>query len=182
MSFGAGASHERLTREKGRPMESIKTPDQLLKYRSLRQIIAERAGKPVYAVGPGDSVLTAVERMASGNVGFLVVLDQGKLAGVVSERDYARKVILQGRASKDTPVRDIMSRDVVTVTLDQSLPQCMAIMHEKGFRHLPVVDAGNVLAVLSVRDLLREIVAHHERVIRGLELDRVTMMSGGSTY
>jgi CBS domain-containing protein len=164
-------------------MESpIKTPEQLLRYRSLRQIIAERAGKAVHSVAPGDTVLTAVERMAGANVGFLVVLDQARLVGVVSERDYARKVILHGRASTDTPVRDIMTRDVVTVTLDRSLPECMALMHDKGFRHLPIVDEGNVLGVLSVRDVLREMVAHHERVIRDLELERMTMMSGGSTY
>jgi len=159
----------------------IKTPEQLLRYRSLLQIIADRPAI-VHSVAPGDTVFTAVERMASANVGFLVVLDGGNLAGVVSERDYARKVILQGRASKDTAVRDIMTRDVVTVTADRTLPECMALMRDQGFRHLPVVEQARVVAVLSMRDLLREIVAHHERVIRDLELERMTMTIGGSTY
>ncbi len=159
----------------------IKTPEQLLRYRSLPQIIADRPAA-IHSVAPTDSVFSAVERMAHANVGFLVVLDQGNLAGVVSERDYVRKVILQSRSSRDTPVRDIMTRDVVTVTSDRTLPECMALMHDKGIRHLPVVGQGRVMAILSVRDLLKEIVAHHERVIRDLEVERFAMMSGGSTY
>jgi CBS domain-containing protein len=165
----------------GTVQSPIKTPDELLKYRSLRQILADRHAV-VHSVGPSDTVLGSLEQMAAHNVGFLVVLEQGALVGVLSERDYARKVILQGRASKDTPVRDIMTRDVVTVGPDESLSQCMALMRSKGFRHLPVVQHGNVVGVLSIRDLLSEIVAHHERVIRDLEIERLAMMGGGSTY
>ncbi|HEY1329774.1 MAG TPA: CBS domain-containing protein [Casimicrobiaceae bacterium] len=163
-------------------MESpIKTPEQLLKYRPLRELVAERT-TPVFSVAPTDTVYAALERMASRNIGFVVVLEQDALVGVVSERDYARKVILQGRASRETLVRDIMTRDVATVGPDETLPQCMALMNSKGVRHLPVVAHGKVIGVLSIRDLLREIVMHHERVIRDLELERIAMLSGGSTY
>ena len=160
----------------------IKTPEELLKYRPLREILAEK-GTTVYSVGAGDTVYAAVTEMAARNVGFLVVLEQRQLVGVLSERDYARNVILKGRSSSDTAVRDIMTRDVVTATRDDTLPRCMTLMHDRGIRHLPVVDEGrSVIGVLSVRDLLREVIAHHERVIRDLELERMTMMSGGSTY
>lgn len=158
----------------------IKTPEELLKYRPLRQVLGDKPA--VYSVGPAASTFTAVEQMASRNVGFLVVLDQERLVGVLSERDYARKVVLRGKASQDTPVRDIMTKDVVTVTPDHTLPQCMVLMHDKGFRHLPVVFEDKVLGVVSIRDLLREVIAHHERVIRDLALERMAMMSGGSSY
>ena len=100
----------------------------------------------------------------------------------VSERDYARKVMLQGRSSKDAFVREVMTKEVVTVTLDHTVPQCMALMHGGSFRHLPVVADGKTVGVLSIRDLLKEIVAHHERLIRDMELAKLTMLSGGSSY
>lgn len=159
----------------------IKTPEELLKYRPLRQMLGDKPAV-VYSIGPADSTFAAVQQMASHDIGFLVVLDQGRLVGVLSERDYARKVVLRGKASQDTPVRDIMTKDVVTVTPDHTLPQCMVLMHDKGFRHLPVVFEDKVLGVVSIRDLLREVIAHHERVIRDLALERMAMMSGGSSY
>jgi len=159
----------------------IKTPEELLKYRPLRQILAEK-GTAVYSVGAADSVYAAVTEMATRDVGFLVVLEQQRLVGVLSERDCARDVILKRRASSDTAVRDIMTRDVVTTTEDDTLPRCMKLMHDRGIRHLPVVAGRDVIGVLSVRDLLREIVAHHERVIKDLEFERMRMMLGGSTY
>ena len=163
-------------------MESpIKTPEQLLKYRSLEQILAGKGGA-VYAVNPADSVLAAVRQMSLHNVGFLVVLDRATLAGVLSERDCARKALQEGRAPKDVRVGDIMVRDVFTVTLEQTLPHCMALMHERGVRHLPVLDQGRVAGVVSMRDLLGEVVAHHERVIRDLEIERMQILGGGTTY
>src|ERR1700730_1683665 len=107
---------------------AIKTPEQLLRYRSLRQILAEKP-EGVYALDPGSSVFSAIELMAGKNIGLVVVQQNGKLVGVLSERDYARKVILKGRSSKDALVRDIMSTPVVTVALDQTIPQCMALMN-----------------------------------------------------
>jgi CBS domain-containing protein len=163
-------------------MESpIKTPEQLLRYRPLRQILAAK-GNVVHAVTPADTVQAAARRMASSNIGLVVVLDQGRLVGVLSERDCARRVVAEGNAPSATLVRDLMVRDVVTVTPEHTVPQCMALMHDRGLRHLPVVDGGKVIAVLSIRDLLGEIVAHHERVIRNLELERAAIMGGGSTY
>ncbi len=160
---------------------AIKTPEQLLRYRSLRQILADKPGE-VHAVDAGSSVFSAIQLMADKNIGFVVVEQNGKLVGVLSERDYARKVILKGRSSKDALVRDIMSTSVVTVALDQTIPQCMALMHAGGFRHLPVVADGKTIGVLSIRDLLKEIVAHHERLIRDMELAKLSMLSGGSSY
>jgi len=160
---------------------AIKTPEQLLRYRSLRQILADKPAG-VHAVEPDMSVFSAVQLMAAKNIGFVPVEQNGKLVGVLSERDYARKVILQGRSSKDAFVREIMTREVVTVTLDHTVPQCMALMHGGSFRHLPVVADGKTVGVLSIRDLLKEIVAHHERLIRDMELAKLSMLSGGSSY
>jgi CBS domain-containing protein len=163
-------------------MESaIKTPEQLLRYRSLQQVLGDKPAG-VYAVEPSDSVLSAIQLMADKNIGFVVVEQSGKLVGVLSERDYARKVILQGRSSKDALVREIMTTSVVTVTPDHSIPQCLALMNTGGFRHLPVVADGKTMGVLSIRDLLKEIVAHHERLIRDMELAKLSMLSGGSSY
>jgi CBS domain-containing protein len=159
----------------------IKTPEQLLRYRSLDQILADK-GNVVYAVSPNESVFSALQLMAEKNIGFVTVEENTKLVGVLSERDYARKVILQGRASKDTPVGDIMTKDVVTVSVEQTVPQCMELMSTRGFRHLPVVSGLKVLGVLSIRDLLKETIAHHERLIRDLELERTAMLSGGTSY
>jgi CBS domain-containing protein len=155
----------------------LRTPEQLLAYPPLKALLEGRAGTPVHAAAPGESVYEALNRMAELGIGFLVVLEGGQLAGVVSERDYARKVVLRDRASKDTPVRDIMTTKVVTVAPDRTIPQCIALMHEHGIRHLPVVEGGKVIGVLSVRDLLRAVVEHHERCIRELEVERMTMLN-----
>lgn len=163
-------------------MESpIKTPEQLLQYRTLQQVLADKPSG-AYAVSPNDPVFSALQLMADKNIGFVVVDENGKLVGVLSERDYARRVILRGRSSKDTPVREIMTTEVVTVTPEHTVPQCMALMHAGGFRHLPVVAGSRVIGVLSIRDLLKETVTHHERLIRDMEIERMAMMSGGSTY
>ena len=154
----------------------IKTPEQLLAFRPLKDLLA---GKPqaVWSVRPADSVLSALQLMADHGIGFLVVLDGARLAGVMSERDYARKVILRNRSSKDTTVREIMTATVVTVTPEHTVPQCMELMDKHGFRHLPVVENGTVIGVLSIRDLLKATVAHHERLIRELETELVTTLN-----
>ena len=161
---------------------ALKTPEQLLAYPSLKRVLAARAAG-VQAVAPTASILEALRLMASKEIGFLVVLDGTNLVGVVSERDYARKVVLQVKASSDTPVQDIMARDVVSVGLAHTIPECMALMNQHGIRHLPVIDGGTVIGVLSVRDLLRAIVEHHERVIRNLDLEKLTLLNQrGSHY
>ncbi|HXX85366.1 MAG TPA: CBS domain-containing protein [Casimicrobiaceae bacterium] len=163
------------------PMQSpFNAPDQLLAYKSLRQLLE---GKPsgAYAVAPDDSVLSALQLMSDKGTGFVVVLDKAKLVGVLSERDYARKVELKGRSAKDTRVREIMVDKVVSVTVEHTVSQCMALMHDRAFRHLPVVDGDRLAGVLSLRDILKEIVEHHERLIRNLELERLTMLSSGAS-
>jgi CBS domain-containing protein len=161
---------------------ALKTPEQLLAFKPLKRLLAAKA-PGAHSVAPGVSTLDALRVMADKEVGFLVVLDGTQLVGVVSERDYARKVILQDKASSDTPVRDIMTRDVVSVGLSHTIPECMALMNQHGLRHLPVIDGETVIGVLSVRDLLKEIVEHHERLIRNLELEKSTLLNQrGSHY
>ena len=157
-------------------MVLIKTPEQLLAYRPLKGLLAAKPNV-VYSVRPTDSVLSALQLMADHGIGFLVVLDGARLVGVMSERDYARKVILRNKSSKDTMVRDIMTESVVTVTPEHTVPQCMTLMDQHGFRHLPVVESGVVIGVLSIRDLLKAMVAHHERLIRELETELVTTLN-----
>lgn len=146
-----------------------------LPYRTLKQILAAKSSAVVSA-SPDTTVFSALKTMAAKNLGFLVVLDREKLVGVVSERDYARKVVLEGKASANTPVREIMTEKVVSVTVDQTVPQCMALMDKGGFRHLPVVEGNKVIGVLSSRDLLKEVVSHHEHLIRDLERDRLEIL------
>ncbi|MBK7955265.1 MAG: CBS domain-containing protein [Candidatus Accumulibacter sp.] len=153
----------------------LKTPEQLLPYRTLKEILADRGGG-VHAVGPTDTVLSALQSMAEKHIGFLVVLDDGKLLGVLSERDYARKVVLAGRASHDTLVGDLMTREVVTVSPGDRFGDCMRLLDQHAIRHLPVVESGKVVGVISIRDLLAELVTHHERVIMALERERMTML------
>jgi len=154
----------------------IKTPEELLAYRPLKDLLAAK-GTAVHAVAPHEPVVVALQRMAERGTGFLVVLEATRLVGVISERDYARKVALQGRSSRDTAVRDIMTSQVVTVTPRDTIPRCMALMDEHGFRHLPVVEGDAVVGVLSIRDLLKATIAHHERVIRELEVQMMTVLN-----
>ena len=122
----------------------------------------------VHAVGPQDMVFEAIKRMATHGVGALVVLENELLVGILSERDYARKVILQGKSSKDTPVAQIMSTPVITTTLSARANDCMRLMTDRRIRHLPVVDGGKVLGVLSIGDLLKLVIATQQREIEQL--------------
>jgi CBS domain-containing protein len=126
-------------------------------------------GNQIYCVAPGDSVLHAIEIMATRHVGALLVMDQGALLGIISERDYARKVILKKRSSHDTPVRDIMSSPAVTVDPDETVHRCMQLMTEGRFRHLPVVRAGQVVGMLSIGDLVKAVIEEQSQHIEQLE-------------
>jgi CBS domain-containing protein len=152
----------------------IRRPEEILAYRSLQQIIDAKP-KGVWSVGPADTVLAALQIMADKNVGLLVVLEQGKLVGVVSERDCARRVVLARKSPEQTPVSDIMVRNVITVDLAHAFGDCLRLMHQHGIRHLPVVDKGAVISVVSIRDLLREAVTHNAKVIAELERERLMM-------
>lgn len=129
---------------------------------SVRQMLGTR-NRTIYFVCPGDTVLEAIKQMAERGVGALVVMEGDALVGIVSERDYARKVVLQGKNSKDTLVHQIMSAPVVTATLDQRAGDCMQIMTDKRFRHMPVVDDGKVIGMLSIGDMLKVVIEHLKR-------------------
>lgn len=120
-------------------------------------------------VRPDDTVFDALKLLSEHSVGALVVMEQGKLVGVISERDYTRKVALQGRSSKDTKVADIMTRDVLVVSPKTRTGECMALMSQKKIRHLPVVDGDTVIAMLSIRDIMDDIIVEHEFTITQLE-------------
>jgi CBS domain-containing protein len=135
---------------------------------TVNQLLKTKGGQ-IFSVGPGDSVLRAIEIMATRHVGALLVMTQEGLVGIISERDYARKVILKNRSSHDTPVSDIMSGHPVTVTPDATVHQCMEIMTEGRFRHLPVVDAGRVVGMLSIGDLVKAVIADQTQKIAELE-------------
>jgi CBS domain-containing protein len=123
----------------------------------------------LWHVRPDDTVFSALEVLAEHEVGALMVIEGGKLVGVLSERDYTRKIALQGRNSKETLVREIMTRQVVVVSPRTPTRQCMALMSERRVRHLPVLDGGTVLGMISIRDILDDIIADHEVTIAQLE-------------
>ena len=132
--------------------------------RPLKQLIDGK--KPLVSVGPDDSVFTALTLMAEFDIGALVVLDRGRLVGIFSERDYARKIALKGKASRDTPVREIMSERVCCVTLGETVEECMALMTEQHIRHLPVLgDGDRVLGILSIGDLVKETISDQQFTI-----------------
>jgi CBS domain-containing protein len=126
-------------------------------------------GNQIFSVAAHDSVLRAIEIMATRHVGALLVMNEGTLLGIISERDYARKVILKNRSSHDTPVSDIMSSPAVSVTPDDTVHHCMQLMTEGRFRHLPVVKSGRVVGMLSIGDLVKAVMQEQSQHIEQLE-------------
>jgi len=131
--------------------------------------LLERKGRAIYSVESQAAVLDAIRLMAEHHVGALLVMRGAVLEGIVSERDYARKVILRGRSSADTPVRDIMSSPVLTVSLDTSVQECMQLMTDRHVRHLPVMDGGRVVGMVSIGDLVKAVIAEQQQQIEQLE-------------
>lgn len=123
----------------------------------------------VHTIGPDAPVIDALKQMAERGIGALPVVDSEKLVGILSERDYARKVILQGKSSRDTPVREIMTTRVVCVGPQRTVEECMALMTDKRIRHLPVIDHGNLIGVLSIGDLVKEVISEQQYTIAQLE-------------
>lgn len=135
---------------------------------TVQQLI-DKKGHDVHSIGPDETVLQCLELMAAKNVGALVVLDGDKLVGIVSERDYARKVFLKGKSSPKTTVGEIMSKRVVCARPDQSVEECMAVMTDKAVRHLPVLDQKKVIGVVSIGDLVKSIISKQKFIIEQLE-------------
>ena len=151
----------------------LRRPEEILAYRSLRQILAAKP-KALWTIGPRDNALTAMRLMAEKNVGLLVVIEHGAIVGVLSERDCVRRLMLAGKSPDSTPALDIMVRDVIKVDVTHTFADCLRLMHTHAIRHLPVVENNTAIGVISVRDLLAEVVAHHEKVISELERERMT--------
>lgn len=134
----------------------------------VKQILQGK-GHDVWAIGPEASVFDAIAMMADKEVGALLVTEADKLVGVVTERDYARKVVLQGRSSKGTKIRDIMTSRIAYARPEQSVEECMSMMTEKRIRHLPVMDGDNLLGIISIGDLVKAIIEEQQQVIAHLE-------------
>ena len=133
------------------------------------QDILEVKGRDVWSIGPDASVFDALKLMAEKDVGALVVLDGGNLVGIISERDYARKVMLLGRTSPTTRVKEIMTSHVACVDPEQNVDQCMALVTEKRIRHLPVMENGKLIGLISIGDLVKSIITEQQFIIEQLE-------------
>jgi CBS domain-containing protein len=140
----------------------------------VRQMLARKSG--VHALGPDATIFEALRLMADKNIGAVLILSGDEVAGIVSERDYARKVVLLGKTSKDTPVREIMTTNVICVEPGWTADQCMALMTDKRIRHLPVVEEGKVVGIVSIGDVVRAVVDEHQFTIKSLEQ---YILSGG---
>jgi CBS domain-containing protein len=136
--------------------------------KTVRDILKVK-GQAVWCVEMGSTVFEALGRMAEKEVGALVVMDGARLAGIISERDYARKIILLGRTSPNTLVEEIMTSHVAYTHLEQSIEECMAIMTDKRIRHLPVIDEGKLVGIISIGDLVKSIIADQQFIIEQLE-------------
>jgi CBS domain-containing protein len=149
--------------------------------KTARQLLARKPGGTV-AVRPEDSVLTALRAMAERDIGAVLVMEGERLLGIFTERDHARRLDLEGRSSATTPVREVMTGKVVFATPGNTVDQCMALMKQMRVRHLPVVDGHKVVGMLSVRDVLEELISEEEHLIQELQRDRLYFTSSAGYY
>jgi signal-transduction protein with cAMP-binding, CBS, and nucleotidyltransferase domain len=146
------------------PATTAHNQTRVVPFEPVRAVLT-RKGMDVWGIAPDATVYQAIAVMDQQRVGALVVLSGTELAGIISERDYARKVILKGRSSKETLVRDIMTQNVITVDLEESVETCLRIMTNSRIRHLPVVDAGELVGLVSIGDLVRSIISAQAQVL-----------------
>jgi len=137
--------------------------------KGVAQILKRKPTRTVHAIGPNDTVYEAIRKMAEHEIGALLVMDGEKIVGIVTERDYARKIALVGRSSKETPVSVVMTSQVLCVGPLQTTEECMAIMTENRVRHLPVIDSGKLIGLVSIGDLVKDIISEQQFIIEQLE-------------
>ena len=131
--------------------------------------ILQTKGTQIWSVGPDDTVYEALQSMAEKRIGALLVMEADNLVGIFSERDYARKIALAGKSSMDTPVREVMTKEVVCITRECTMVECMELMTEKRFRHLPVKEDEKVIGLVSIGDVVKSIISDQEFIIKQLE-------------
>jgi len=136
--------------------------------KTVRELVDAKSHR-LLSIGPEETVYAALSKMAEHDIGALIVLEEERLVGIFSERDYARKIVLDGKTSKLTLVSDVMTRKVVCVTADRTADECMALMTDKRVRHLPVIDRKTVLALISIGDVVREMISDQQHTIKQLE-------------
>jgi len=137
--------------------------------KTAAEILKSKAKQAVHTIAPDDSVLDAVKLMADKDIGALLVMDADRIAGIITERDYARKIVLMSRSSKETPVREIMTSAVMFVHPGQTSDECMVLMTENRLRHLPVIDGDKLLGLISIGDLVKSIISDQRFTIEQLE-------------
>jgi CBS domain-containing protein len=135
----------------------------------VRNILHNKGNNVVFSVEPTEMVYRAIELMCEKNIGGLLIVENGKLVGIFTERDYARKLILKGKSSKDTQIRDLMTSNLVTVTPDTSIDDCMRVMTGRKIRHLPVLDKGELVGIISIGDVVHFVIEEQKSIIEHLE-------------
>jgi CBS domain-containing protein len=136
--------------------------------RMVRQLLGDKP-RDIWTISPESSVFSALELLAQKNIGALPVVQGGKLVGIFSERDYARKVILKGRSSKEITIREIMTEQVITVRPETTIPECMKLMSDKHIRHLPAMEEDRIMGIISIGDVVKDIIAEQASTIHQLE-------------